>query len=261
MPLNWEILESGPADAEHTVLLLPGGLSRSRSYQELMAQHALAGNHLVAVTLPGHGGTPPPDDYSIENYARLVGAIAQSINCDAVVGFSIGATVAIELVTSGFFDRPAVLLGPSLSSRDEPLFLHAMSGLGNVLGSLPSAAMLRMVGMATKHARVSPERRTEILEDFQKNDPRSMRQIFKGYLAYLDRSGQGSAERLCGRSAPTWFVHAEKGDGGLTSQERTDLESCASATIITIPGTSYFMPNEEPELVASLVAEALASSG
>jgi pimeloyl-ACP methyl ester carboxylesterase len=261
MPLNWEILESGPLDAHHTVLLLPGGLSRSRSYAELMAQHSLAGTHLVAVTLPGHGGTPPPDDFSIENYARLVGVLAKSINCDAVVGFSIGASVAMEMVTSESFDRPAVLLGPSLSSRDEPFFLHAMSGLGTVFGSLPSAAMLKMMGMATKHARVSPERRAEIADDFRMNDPRSMRQIFKEYLSFLDRSGQGSAGRLCRRGASTWVVHAEKGDGGLTSQERTELEGCANSTIITIPGTSYFVPNEEPELVASLVVKALASLG
>lgn len=68
---QWETLESGPADAERTVLLLPGGLNTARSYAELMAQPGLAGVRLVAVTLPGHGGTSPPEDFSIEHYARL----------------------------------------------------------------------------------------------------------------------------------------------------------------------------------------------
>ena len=60
MSFEWEIVESGPKSADHTVLLIPGGLNTSRSYAELMAQPALAGVRLIAVTLPGNGGTPPP---------------------------------------------------------------------------------------------------------------------------------------------------------------------------------------------------------
>ena len=60
MSFEWEIVESGPKSAGQTVLLIPGGLNTSRSYAELMAQPALAGVRLIAVTLPGHGGTPPP---------------------------------------------------------------------------------------------------------------------------------------------------------------------------------------------------------
>jgi len=56
--------ENGPADAEHTVLLLPGGMCTAVQYEELMAQPALAGIHLVAVTMPGHGGTAAPEDLS-----------------------------------------------------------------------------------------------------------------------------------------------------------------------------------------------------
>src|ERR1700741_1927241 len=89
--IEWEICESGPARADHTLLLLPGGLPRARSYAELMAQPVLAGVHLVAVTLPGHGGTPPPEDFSIENYARLAAKLAVDLRCDGVGGVSIGS--------------------------------------------------------------------------------------------------------------------------------------------------------------------------
>jgi pimeloyl-ACP methyl ester carboxylesterase len=60
MSAEWEIVESGPADADRTVLLIPGGLNAARSYAVLMAQPALSGVRLVAVTLPGHAGAPPP---------------------------------------------------------------------------------------------------------------------------------------------------------------------------------------------------------
>ena len=55
---------------------------------------------------------------------------------------------------------------------------------------------------------------------------------------------------------PAWVVHGERGDGGVTDDERRTLEACPRIRVITIPGASYFTPNEEPALVAKLVIEA-----
>lgn len=131
-----ETIQSGPAEADRTVLLIPGGLNSARSYAELMAQPALSGVRLVAVTLPGHAGAPPPEDFSIESYARLAADLAAELGCDAVVGFSVGASVALEMAASGAFRGPVLLLGISLSPRDEPAFLRAINRLGTVLGTL-----------------------------------------------------------------------------------------------------------------------------
>jgi hypothetical protein len=57
---GWERRESGPGDAEQAVLLLPGGMCTAAQYEELMAEPALAGVRMVAVTVPGMGGTPAP---------------------------------------------------------------------------------------------------------------------------------------------------------------------------------------------------------
>jgi pimeloyl-ACP methyl ester carboxylesterase len=256
MSTEWETCESGPTSADRTVLLIPGGLNAARSYAELMAQPALSGVHLVAVTLPGHAGAPPPEDFSIETYARLAANLAADLGCDAVAGFSIGATVALEMAASGAFRGPVVLLGISLSSRDEPAFLRALNWLGGVLGSLPCAVMLRLIGLATRQTRVSADRRAQLRADFGRNDPRAMREIFRGYLGYLGRYDSPAA-RLCDAGVPAWVVHAEKGDGGLTHEERRALEDCSRTTVVTIPGTSFFLPNDEPERVASLLVEAL----
>ncbi len=56
---------------------------------------------------------------------------------------------------------------------------------------------------------------------------------------------------------PAWVVHGERGDGGITDEKRRTLEGCPQISLVTIPGASYFTPNEEPALVAKLVAEAL----
>jgi pimeloyl-ACP methyl ester carboxylesterase len=55
---------------------------------------------------------------------------------------------------------------------------------------------------------------------------------------------------------PAWVVHGERGDGGITDDERRTLEACPRIRVITLPGASYFTPNEEPALVAKLVVEA-----
>jgi pimeloyl-ACP methyl ester carboxylesterase len=94
MDTTWELVESGPAGAERTVLLLPGGMCGARSYAEVMAESALADIRLVAVTMPGHAGAPAPQDFGVEEYARITAQFAKHIGADVVVGFSMGATVA-----------------------------------------------------------------------------------------------------------------------------------------------------------------------
>ena len=54
------------------------------------------------------------------------------------------------MAASGGFRGPVVLLGISLSPRDEPAFLRALNGLTVVLGSLPWAVMLKLMGPLTK---------------------------------------------------------------------------------------------------------------
>ena len=120
--IDWELREAGPLDAEHTVLLLPGGMCSAGSYAELMAEPGLAGMRLVAATLPGHAGTPPPDDYGIENYARLAAELAKKVGADVVVGFSMGASVALEMVVLGGFTgaRPGPRRTPGRVARGLP---------------------------------------------------------------------------------------------------------------------------------------------
>jgi pimeloyl-ACP methyl ester carboxylesterase len=256
MAVDWELVRSGPDTADHGVLLLPGGANAAASYSEVMAQPLLAGTRLIAATLPGHAGTPPPNDFSVENYARLATELAADNDCDVVVGFSMGASVALEMAASGAFKGPLVLLGVSLSRRDEPVFFRAIVRLGDLLGALPSAMLMRMSAIAVRSARVSDEHRAQMRADFRSNDPRILRRGLRAYLEYLGRH-ESLADRLCDAGVPTWIVHAEKGDGGLTNEERRTLEACPRTDVITIPGTRYFLPDEEPERVAEIIAEAI----
>ena len=78
------------------------------------------------------------------------------------------------------------------------------------------------------------------------------------YVSWLHRN-KHPAERLCGTGVPTWIVHAEKGDGGLTADERRTFEACPHTHVVTIPGAVFFLPNEIPQRIAALIVEATRS--
>jgi pimeloyl-ACP methyl ester carboxylesterase len=259
MAVDWQLREAGPPDAGHTVLLLPGGMCSARSYAELMAEPALASTRLVAATLPGHAGAPPPDDYGIENYARLASELAEKVGADVVVGFSMGASVALEMVASRGFAGSVVLLGVAMSTKDEPAFFRAIVRLGTVLGSVPAALLAKGAASMVKRIPVSAERQDELREDLRSNVPQHLRPALYEYARWLDRN-ERPAERLCQAGVPAWIVHAEKGDGGLTDHERRTLEACPHAHVVTIRGHVFFMPNEVPDRVAEIVLEAVAAS-
>src|SRR3954451_502238 len=92
----WELLTSGPPNADRTVLLLPGGANAARSFNLVMAEPALSGVRLVATTLPGMAGAPSSEDMSIPELSRQAAELATAHSCDVVLGFSHGATVALD---------------------------------------------------------------------------------------------------------------------------------------------------------------------
>src|SRR6185503_9102710 len=112
---SWELLTAGPPDADRSVLLLPGGANAARSFDLVMADPALSGVRLVATTLPGMAGAPVSEDVSIPAMSRRAADLAEEHGCGVVAGFSHGATVALDMVLSGRFRGPVVLLGISLT--------------------------------------------------------------------------------------------------------------------------------------------------
>jgi len=258
--LGWVVHESGHPSADHTVLLLPGALATAVFYDDLLAEPQLsdASIRFVATTLPGFGGTPAPDDVSMENYARLAGRLAADLGCDAVVGHSLGANVALEMVAAGEYAGPLVLLSPSFSRKDESKFPRALDHLGRVLGHLPFAMMLKIIGPAMKSS-LPPDRRDALIAELRKNDPRFVRRQTRQYLEYLDRHGS-LAPRLCDSGVPAWVVFGEHDDIGLTDPEPETLEACPDVTMVTISDAGHFTLNQKPGQIAELVINAVKSN-
>jgi pimeloyl-ACP methyl ester carboxylesterase len=229
-------------------------------YEDLIAEQRVKEGSIrfVATTLPGFSGTPAPDDVSMEEYARVAGTIAAEFGCDAVVGHSLGANVALEMVCGGEFGGPVILLAPSLSRVDESKFPRALDRLSSVFGRLPYALMLKIIGPAMKSG-LPPQRRDVLIAELERNDPRFLRRQTRLYLEYLDRHGS-LAPRLCKSGIRAWLVFGEHDEIGLTDDERDTLENCPSVTLTTIPEAGHFTLNEKPGEIAEILLEALKSA-
>ena len=206
----------------------------------------------------GHAGAPSPEDYSHEAYGRMAADLVAETKADVVVGFGMGANVAPEMVEKKMFAGPTVLLGISLSLPDESAFFINVIRLSALVGTWPLALMKKAAGSMVKKAPVPPDRQAELAADFRRNNTRDMRLGLGEYLKWL-KSGEDHAAMLCRSGVPTWVVHAEKGDGGLTDTERRTLEACSTVKIVTIPGNVFFLPIEVPDQIAAVINEAVAA--
>jgi pimeloyl-ACP methyl ester carboxylesterase len=253
----WERLIAGPLDADRSVLLLPGGANAARSFDLVMAEPALSGVRLVATTLPGMAGAPVSADVSIPAVARRAGELARENACDVVVGFSYGATIALDMVLSGHFQGPVVLLGLSLTTPDESTFFRYVVRVSQKVGRWPMAILFRLMPLMARSAKTSERHKKDLIEDFKQNRAGDAVRVCGEYLDYIAADRNFAAE-LAASGSPVWVVHAEeKGDGGLTDAERATLEAAPNVTLVTIPGAVFLIPDEAPQHTAAVIADAL----
>src|SRR4051812_36937647 len=231
----WELLTAGPAEADRSVLLLPGGANAARSFELVMADPALAGVRLVATTLPGMAGAPTSDDVSIPALSHRASELAHEHGCDVVVGFSHGATVALEMLLSGHFHGPVVLLGISLTTEDEAAFFRGAVRVSQRIGSWPMAVLLRLLPLMARTAKTPGPHKQDLIADLKQNKAADAIRVSGSSLDYIAPDSD-YATRLAASDSPVWVVHAEKGDGGLPDAERATLEAAADVTLVTIPG-------------------------
>ncbi|MFF1446020.1 alpha/beta fold hydrolase [Streptomyces sp. NPDC058295] len=257
---RWEVRRAGPGEAPHRVLMIPGGLCTTEFYADVMAEPAVAGLGMVAVTQPGFGRTEAPEDVSMAHYARLMADFAADAGCDAVVGHSLGANVALEMAAQGLFNGPLVLLSPTFSRGDEATFLTVLNAVGRVpgVGAAAWKAMITLLPRSMKRE-IPPHRAEALAAVMGGNDPTACRRIVRDYYAYLDRY-PSLVPRLCGSGVPAWVVRGDRDAIGLTADERRGLEACPRVRMVTVPDAGHLLLVEQPAAVAEVVAEAVTAS-
>jgi hypothetical protein len=121
------------------------------------------------------------------------------------------------------------------------------------------AILFRLLPLMARSAKSPQPHKRELIEDLKQNRARDSVKLCAEYLDYI-AADQDYAAQLVASGTPVWVVHAEKGDGGLTDGERATLEAAANVTLVTIPGSLFFLPDEAPEQSASTIASAVAQT-
>jgi pimeloyl-ACP methyl ester carboxylesterase len=253
---GWELHETGSADAERTVLLIPGGMCTAAFYDDVVREPTLTDARVrcVAVTVPGFGGARPVGETTIEGLARVAGDIAAELGCDGVVGHSIGANIALEMVAAGHFRGPVLLLEPAFSREDEFKVLAVLDRLGRVpgLGHLVWAGALRTMGSAMKDE-LPPERLEALVDEMKQCDAGFCRRMVRQYFAYLDQHGS-LVSRLCDSGARAVVVFCDRSEVGLTAEERAGLEACPAVEVVDVADSGHMIMSDQPARTAELIA-------
>lgn len=218
---NGKVLRAGGADdPQHRVLCLPGGLCTAPFYDDLLAVPALAasGVRAIATTLPGFGGVPFPAgfDATPEAHAAFAGELARDLGCDAVVGHSFGANVALEMAAGGHFSGHLILVAPTFSAEDEMKGLATFNRIGYVPGlrSLVTALMFRSFPKMLKGG-VPADRVDRLAAEMASNDRVDIRANLRRWYEYVYRHGT-LAGRLCRSGVQTEVVFGGDDEVGLT---------------------------------------------
>jgi pimeloyl-ACP methyl ester carboxylesterase len=247
------------------LLCLPGGLGTAAFFDDIAAAPALAagGVRAVAATLPGIGGVPYPAgfDPTLEAYAAFAGELAREHDCTAVAGHSFGANIALEMAALGHFSGPLILLSPTFSAEDEVKGLATFNRIGYVPGlrSLVTALLFRsfpkMLAGGVPDDRIAP-----LAAEMATNNRADVRLHLRRYFAYLHRYGT-LAGRLCESGAQAEVVFGEHDEVGLTSAERSTLESCPTTRLHFVADAGHMLLNQQPEAVAGLIVESVSRYG
>ncbi len=91
-----EYLAAGTGPA---VVLLHWDGETARDWQWVMPGLAAAGHHVVALSLPGHGGSAPADSYAVEDLATWLACAVEALGLPPAtfVGNSIAGLIALHL--------------------------------------------------------------------------------------------------------------------------------------------------------------------
>ena len=250
---DWDIRESGPSDAESTVFLLPAACaplsSSSRSWTLRLAPRFASSPQRFRDSGGRH--TRPISPSSI---ASLAGQLAGGVRADIVGGHSLGGNVALEMAARGEFDGPVLLLSPTFSREDEAKDLVCWTPRAvPVVGQLAWLAMLKAIPKAMGK-RFPAERRDALVAGMANNHPRFCRKGVRTYFEYLDAHGS-LVPRLCQSGVKSYVVFGDNDEIGLTDEERSGLEACADATLVTVADATHGLIIEQPARIAELILE------
>lgn len=135
------ILTSYIVQGEGPLMLILHGWGDRASSFAAMGQVLAQQYRVVAVDLPGFGGSDAPKDgaWGLDDYARFVAAFLRKINAgplDVLVGHSNGGTIAVRGVSSGLLVPKRLVLLASAGVRADKARRRGLVGLLAKVGKI-----------------------------------------------------------------------------------------------------------------------------
>jgi pimeloyl-ACP methyl ester carboxylesterase len=256
-----------------TVVLIHGMINSSRHW-ETVAQRLAATHRVIAPDLIGHGDSATPrGDYSLGAHAASIRDLLATIGVEraTIVGHSLGGGVAMQF----FYQFP---------QRTERLVLISSGGLGAEVSpllrgaALPGAATLLRVaahralvtGLAATGSRMRAAGRAQgvyleaVARALRPLQEAGSRQAFLETLrAVIDIHGQrvSAVDRLyLLGEMPTLIVWGERDRTIPIEHGRAAYEAIPHCRFESLPRAAHFPPLEDPEGLATVLADFLGST-
>ncbi len=250
---------SGPA-----VVLIHGIASSIYSWKDVLP--ALARDHdVVALDLPGFGGSDQPADLNAAIYPRIVLNLMDRLGLarGSLVGHSLGGAVAVSVAgeAQDRVERLALLdaAGFQLAPTQRPVLLRLAAALpAGVLERLPTRPLLLRIGLRQvfhDRALVTPERFDEYLGPLQR--PGAMTAIRSLLVSGGFASAEDFAKLAAQIRAPTLVIWGA-GDSWIAPSHADLFAAAIPGARKAMLGDCGHMPQEEkPADVIALLREFL----
>lgn len=243
-------LVAGPQDGPAIVLV--GSLGTTLAMWEPQVAALSTDFRVVAVDLPGHGGTPVPAEPTVPSYADEVVALLDGLGVErfAVVGLSFGGAVAQVLAADHAPRVTRAVVACAASTYDEGFWRERAAtvrreGLGPVL-ELTSRRRFSEAFVAAR-----PEVAQASLRELAEMDPEGYAAVCEALASF----GPSVAERI---AVPTLVV-AGSADQVTPPHLAEDLASrIPDARLEVLGGAGHLASLEQPEAFTALVRAHLA---
>jgi pimeloyl-ACP methyl ester carboxylesterase len=229
------------------VLLLHGWGDSSAGVAKLQ-EDLSAGYQVLALDLPGFGGTQAPAAaWDLDDYSRFVAGALEKLELKqpyAVIGHSNGGALAVRAVSMGVLKpRKLVLLAASgvrTNSQAKRPFLKIVAKTGNAATLWMPERYRRglrksLYGAAGSDMLVAPH----LQDTFKK----TVRQDVQGDAAAID--------------TPTLLIYAAEDKAIPLADGRQYRDLIRGSRLEVIPEAGHFLHTDQPEKVAALIREFL----
>lgn len=261
--IDWRVCEAGSGP---TVLLLHGTGGSVHSWSEFLPVLGSAAR-LVAVDLPGHGGTSYPgfERISLTGMAQATAHLLAALELApvAVVAHSAGAAIMLQLALDGALPRSVALIGinPALQAPPRAADVVMQGPLGALLRSRVSRSVVRGAGtlapviellLASTGSRLTPAQEREYVRTFTDPDHAEA-----AYAMMANWSLRPLVEALPRIAHETLFIVGDRDAWVPPSVAHAAAARMPHARVATVAGAGHLVHEERAGAVAALILPAL----